>query len=66
MERQQFMLELVLGICDQEFTFEDYEQCRNFFKEVINLLRQMNYSEFQSEKFNNYKQQLTNFLSNGN
>ena len=60
------MLELVLGICDSEFTFEDYEQCRNFFKEVINLLRQMNYSEFQSEKFNNYKQQLTNLLSNGN
>ena len=65
-ERQSYMLELVLGICDSEFTFEDYEQCRNFFKEVINLLRQMNYSEFQSEKFNNYKQQLTNLLSNGN
>ena len=65
-ERQSYMLELVLGICDKEFTFEDYEQCRNFFKEVINLLRQMNYSEFQSEKFDNYKQQLNTLLSNGN
>jgi V/A-type H+-transporting ATPase subunit A len=60
------MLELVLSICEKEFTFEDYEQCRNFFKETINILRQMNYSEFKSEKFENYKQQLNTLLSNGN
>ena len=66
MERQEYMLDLVLSICDKQFTFDDYEQCRNFFKELINLLRQMNYSEFKSEKFDNYKQQLTNLLSNGN
>ena len=66
MERQQYMLELVLDVCDKEFTFEDYEQCRNFFKEVINCLRQMNYSEFESDRFNEYRQKLTNILSNGN
>ena len=66
LERQSYMLELVLDICEREFTFEDYEQCRNFFKEVINTLRQMNYSEFKSEKFENYKQTLTNLLNNGN
>jgi V/A-type H+-transporting ATPase subunit A len=65
-ERQSYMLDLVLDICEKEFTFEDYEQCRSYFKELINLLRQMNYSEFQSEKFNNYRQQLNTFLNNGN
>ena len=65
-ERQSYMLDLVLGICDKEFKFEDYEQCRNFFKELINLLRQMNYSEFKSEKFETYRQKLTNLLNNGN
>ena len=60
------MLELVLGICERNFTFDDYEQCRNFFKELINLLRQMNYSEFKSDKFENYIEQLKNLLSNGN
>ena len=65
-ERQSYMLELVLDICDRDYTFDNYEECRNFFKEVINLLRQMNYSEFQGERFENYKQQLTNLLSNGN
>ena len=66
MDRQKYMLEFVLSICEQNYKFEDYEQCRNFFKELINLLRQMNYSEFKSEKFENYKQQITNLLSNGN
>lgn len=64
--RQKYMLELVLGICDKEFSFADYEKCRSFFKETINILRQMNYSEFQSEKFNNYQEQLINFINNGN
>ena len=59
------MLELVLGICDMTFEFEDYEKCRSFFKEVINTLRQMNYSEFKSDKFEEYRQQLNNILNNG-
>ena len=66
LERQKYMLELVLGICDREFHFEDFEECRKFFKEIINDLKQMNYSEFKSEKFNSYKEQINNLLSNGN
>ena len=59
------MLDLVIGICDREFHFDDFEQCRNFFKELINLLKQMNYSEFGSGNFNRYQEQLNNFLNNG-
>ena len=66
LERQKYMLELVLGICDREFHFEDFEECRKFFKEIINDLKQMNYSEFKSEKFNSYKEKINNLLSNGN
>ncbi len=65
MERQEYMLKLVLEICDMEFSFEDFEECRNFFKEIINLLRQMNYSEFKSDNFYNYQEKLTNLLNNG-
>ena len=65
MERQEYMLNLVLDICDRSFEFEDFEQCRNFFKEMINLLKQMNYSEFRSENFNKYQEQLNNLLNNG-
>lgn len=66
MDRQRYMLELVLDICDREFTFDDYEKCRDYFKELINLLRQMNYSEFKSDNFNKFHEQLDNLLNNGN
>ena len=65
MDRQEYMLNLVLEICDREFEFEDYEQCRNFFKEAINLLKQMNYSQFKSDSFYRYQEQLNNLLNNG-
>ena len=65
MERQEYMLNLVLDICDRSFGFEDFEQCRNYFKEMINLLKQMNYSEFRSGNFNKYQEQLNNLLNNG-
>ena len=64
-ERQKYMVELVLGICGRSFEFEDFEQCRGFFKEMINILRQMNYSEFHSEQFENYEKQLNTLLNNG-
>ena len=54
MERQRFMLDLVLDVCQKDFDFEDFEKCREFFKNLINELRQMNYSVFQSEQFNSY------------
>ena len=60
--RQKYMLDLVLGICDRSFTFDDYEQCRDYFKNMINLLRQMNYSEFESDAFDSYHIELNNLL----
>ena len=63
LERQEYVLDLILGICDKQFEFDNFEQCRSFFKELINTLRQMNYSEFRSPQFNQYEQQLRNQLS---
>ena len=65
LERQKFMLNLILDICSRKFEFEDYEKCRGSFKELINILRQMNYSEFKSEAFEKYydslKQQISEY-----
>ena len=63
MDRQKYMLELILDICDRKFEFEDYEKCREYFKNMINIMRQMNYSEWQSEKFYSYREQLDQLLS---
>lgn len=64
MERQEFMLNLILNICDKEYKFEKFEECVAFFKNVINLCKQMNYSEFKSEEFNKYLQQLNKTIEN--
>ena len=58
MDRQKYMLDLVLDICGIDFDFEDFEKCREFFKELINDLRQMNYTKFHSEGFENYAEKI--------
>ena len=63
MERQQMMYKMVLGICNQEFAFADFEACSQFFKGLINLFRQMNYSEWKSEKFEGYRKQIEQYVS---
>ena len=62
LERQKYMLNLILDICDRKFEFENFEECRNFFKEMINDLRQMNYTDFHSEDFEKYNSQLSKLL----
>ena len=62
LERQRYMLDKLLGICDMSFEFDDYEKCGAFFKETINILRQMNYSEFKSDKFKQYEAELSKKL----
>lgn len=54
LERQQEMLSLVIRICRSEMQFEDFNEVSVFFKELINELRQMNYSEFHSESYSKY------------
>ncbi len=62
-ERQRYMLDLVLGICDKDYDFEDFEKCRAFFKDLINVLRQMNYSEFQGEAFRGYQDTVNQMIA---
>ncbi len=65
MERQSYMFELTLGICEKDYQFEDFEECSAFYKKIINILRQMNYSEFESADFKKYLEQLNNEINNG-
>ena len=61
-ERQKMMYKMVLDVCRKDFGFSDFEQCSQFFKGLINLFRQMNYSEWQSEKFNGYLKQIEQYV----
>jgi V/A-type H+/Na+-transporting ATPase subunit A len=59
-ERQVYMLEHVLKFCGETLSFEAFEEISEFYKKAINLMKQMNYSEFQSEDFKKYEQELEN------
>ncbi len=64
LERQKMMYEMVVDVCRKDFDFADFEACSRFFKGLINLFRQMNYSEWQSEKFYEYKSQIEQTVNN--
>jgi V/A-type H+-transporting ATPase subunit A len=63
LERQKYMLGKVLTIADTAFEFKNFEQVGEFFKRLINQLKQMNYSEFDSEKFKNFETELEEMLN---
>ncbi len=65
LDRQAYMYSLVISICDKDFEFDNFEECSVFYKGLINTLRQMNYTEFKSEEFNKYLDQLNNQMNNG-
>lgn len=58
LDRQKYMVDLVLEICDARFNFESYEEVNPYFKRAIDQLRQMNYAEFQSAAFQEFEKGL--------
>ncbi len=63
-ERQKMMYNKVLEICRHDFPFKSFEECSRFFKGLINLFRQMNYSEWKSEQFEDYNRQIEEYVAN--
>ena len=57
------MLNLVMDICNADFEFAGFVDVMDYFKRVINVLKQMNYSAFQSPEFNAYETDLKNILA---
>ena len=61
-ERQQYMLQNVLEIARSSFNFDSFNDVNSYFKRIINIFKQMNYSEFKSEKFNKFEKELNALL----
>ena len=62
MKRQKYMLTKVLEVISREYSFNHFEEVGGFFKEVINEFRQMNYSEYESDKFRQHEKELEELL----
>ncbi len=63
LERQEYMLNLVMDICRKDYDFDTFTDVDDYFKRVINLCKQMNYSEFHSADFEKYQEQLNALLA---
>ena len=63
LERQQEILNMVTEMCRAEYEFEEFQEVSIFFKRAINLCKQMNYSEFKSDQYNKYSQELAELLA---
>ena len=58
LDRQEEIMNLVIDICHTDFQFDNFNEVMDFFKKLINIGKQMNYSKFKSEQYNDYKRQL--------
>ena len=63
LDRQEFMLNKVMGICHTDFRFDSFTEVGSYFKRVINHLRQMNYSEYQSSEFKKFEEELKQIIN---
>ena len=62
LKRQEYILNMVMDICRTNFEFDNFNKVADYFKDVINVCRQMNYSEFESDKFFEYRKELDKLL----
>lgn len=63
LERQEEILNMVIDVCHADFQFDNFLEVMDYFKRMINVCKQMNYSEFRSENYENYKKQLSDLIA---
>lgn len=62
-DRQKFMLYLVLDITDGNYEFESFEEVASWFKRAINAMRQMNFAIYESDEFKRYYSELKEIIN---
>ncbi|TCO89969.1 hypothetical protein EV202_1185 [Bacteroides heparinolyticus] len=62
MDRQEEILNMVINICHTEFKFDNFNEVMEYFKRMINICKQMNYSKFRSEAYDGFYKQLSELI----
>jgi len=57
-ERQKYMVDLIMKICRTDFEFHTFNDVMDYFKKMINICKQINYAEFQSDEFVRLEKEL--------
>jgi len=61
-ERQKYMVDLIMRFCRTEFDFVVFTDVMDYFKKMINICKQMNYSVFKSEEFFGFEKELEDLV----
>ena len=62
-ERQEYMVDLVIRMCNTDFSFDGFSEVGDYFKELINAFRQMSYSIYKSEEFKQAEARVLNLVA---
>ncbi len=62
LERQEEILDMVVEICNIDYKFDNFLDVVAYFKKMINVCKQMNYSEYKSEQYYDFKNQVLEML----
>jgi len=63
LERQEEIMDIVTRICEHDYEFESFLDVVDFFKKLINVCKQMNYSPYRSEQYNGYVKQVNEMIA---
>jgi V/A-type H+-transporting ATPase subunit A len=61
--RQEAILNMVIAICHTDFKFDNFNEVMDYFKSMINVCKQMNYSKYKSDKYNGFEKQLAELIT---
>ncbi|NLV18970.1 MAG: V-type ATP synthase subunit A [Bacteroidetes bacterium] len=62
LKRQEYMINKLLEVIDSDMHFDSFEDVSSWFKKLINLFKQMNYSDFKSKEFSSYENEVDEML----
>ena len=63
MERQEEIVNQIIDICHTDFEFDNFVEVMDYFKKMINICKQMNYSKFRSEQYVEFQKQLKDLVA---
>ncbi len=63
LERQQYMVDHIIRICETDFSFDNFSEVGGYFKELINTFKQMNYSEWPSSEFSQHESKMQELIN---
>ncbi len=62
-ERQKYMMDIITRIIKDDYEFDNFEEVNSYFRNLINVLKQMNYTVFKSDEFNGFEKELNELLN---